>query len=207
MIGYYNYTVILTYLSLLSAIFGTQLAFNGQSKYALICLFMCGAFDAFDGIVARSKKDRTVEEKKFGIQIDSLVDMFSFGVFPTFIAYAMGLKGIGWFVVFSLYSIGAVSRLGYFNVSEEMRQQQTTEKRKYYQGLPVTVSALIFPTIYLILTMLNLSSSTFLMVYGASMLVVAVAFVTDFKVFKPGLKGILAMGVVGIAVMIGLLML
>ena len=81
MIGYYNYTVILTYLSLISALFGTHLAFRGEPVGALICLLLCGAFDSFDGMVARTKKGRTEEEKKFGIQIDSLVDMFSFGIF------------------------------------------------------------------------------------------------------------------------------
>lgn len=90
MIGYYNYTVILTYLSLISALFGTHLAFRGEPVGALICLLLCGAFDSFDGMVARTKKGRTEEEKKFGIQIDSLVDMFSFGIFPAIIGYTMG---------------------------------------------------------------------------------------------------------------------
>ena len=61
MIGYYNYTVILTYLSLISALFGTHLAFRGEPVGALICLLLCGAFDSFDGMVARTKK---VEQKK-----------------------------------------------------------------------------------------------------------------------------------------------
>ena len=89
MIGFYNYTVILTYLSLISALFGTHLAFKGNFSGALICLLLSGAFDSFDGMVARTKKDRTEEEKKFGIQIDSLADMFSFGIFPAIIGYTM----------------------------------------------------------------------------------------------------------------------
>ena len=87
--GFYNYTVILTYLSLISALFGTHLAFKGNFSGALICLLLSGAFDSFDGMVARTKKDRTEEEKKFGIQIDSLADMFSFGIFPAIIGYTM----------------------------------------------------------------------------------------------------------------------
>lgn len=205
MIGYYNYTVILTYLSLLSALFGTHLSFNGHHVGALICLLFCGAFDSFDGIVARMKKDRTEEEKKFGIQIDSLVDMFSFGIFPVIIGYTMGLKAWGYFVIFGLYTIFAVTRLGYFNVIEEIRQKTTTEKRKFYQGLPVTISCLIFPAVYL----LRYFFSTVLVstIYAWVMLVVAFAFIIDFKVVKPGLKGILMMGVVGIFIMIGLILL
>ena len=99
MIGYYNYTVILTYMSLLSALFGTHLAFQGNTVGALTCLLLCGAFDSFDGMVARTKKGRTEEEKKFGIQIDSLADMFSFGIFPAIIGYTMGLNTWLWFAL------------------------------------------------------------------------------------------------------------
>lgn len=205
MIGYYNYTVILTYLSLISALFGTHLAFRGEPVGALICLLLCGAFDSFDGMVARTKKGRTEEEKKFGIQIDSFVDMFSFGIFPAIIGYTMGLNGWLWFAIFALYAICAVSRLGYFNVAEEMRQKETTEKRKYYQGLPVTSSSLIFPAVYLLKAAVGLG--TMQGIYGIMMLVVALAFVIDFKVIKPGLKGILAMGVVGVFIFIGLILL
>lgn len=205
MIGYYNYTVILTYLSLISALFGTHLAFRGEPVGALICLLLCGAFDSFDGMVARTKKGRTEEEKKFGIQIDSLVDMFNFGIFPAIIGYTMGLNGWLWFAIFALYAICAVSRLGYFNVAEEMRQKETTEKRKYYQGLPVTSSSLIFPAVYLLKAAVGLG--TMQGIYGIMMLVVALAFVIDFKVIKPGLKGILAMGVVGVFIFIGLILL
>lgn len=205
MIGYYNYTVILTYLSLISALFGTHLAFRGEPVGALICLLLCGAFDSFDGMVARTKKGRTEEEKKFGIQIDSLVDMFSFGIFPAIIGYTMRLNGWLWFAIFALYAICAVSRLGYFNVAEEMRQKETTEKRKYYQGLPVTSSSLIFPAVYLLKAAVGLG--TMQGIYGIMMLVVALAFVIDFKVIKPGLKGILAMGVVGVFIFIGLILL
>lgn len=203
MIGYYNYTVILTYLSLISALFGTHLAFNGEYCLALICLLLCGAFDSFDGMVARTKKGRTEAEKKFGIQIDSLVDMFSFGIFPAIIGYTMGLRSWIWAIIFGVYTICAVSRLGYFNVVEEMRQQETTEKRKYYQGLPVTSASLIFPTVYLLNYFLEPSAVAG--VYGLITAVVAIAFVIDFKVIKPGLKEIMGLAFVGLLIFIGLM--
>lgn len=205
MIGFYNYTVILTYMSLLSALFGTFLAFNGNIKAALICLCLCGTCDAFDGVVARSKKDRTEEEKKFGIQIDSLVDMYAFGVFPAIIGYTMGLKSGLWFVVFSLYVLGAVTRLGYFNVMEEIRQQTTNEKRKYYQGLPVTAACLVFPAVYLLNYLLSPAIIT--SIYGWVLLLVAVLFVLNIKVPKPDFKQILMMGFVMFAIFVGLVLL
>ncbi|MFR6664827.1 MAG: CDP-alcohol phosphatidyltransferase family protein [Thomasclavelia spiroformis] len=94
MIGYYSYTVILTYLSLVFAMAGIHLSFNGMYQWAFICLIMCGICDAFDGMVARSKKNRTDEEKRFGIQIDSLCDLVAFGVFPAILGYNVGLSSI-----------------------------------------------------------------------------------------------------------------
>jgi len=205
MIGYYNYTIILTYLSLISALFGTHLAFSHKLVPALVCLLFCGLFDAFDGIVARTKKDRTEEEKKFGIQIDSLVDMFSFGIFPALIGYAMGLQGWLWFVIFGLYALCAVSRLGYFNVVEETRQKETNEKRKFYQGLPVTMASLIFPAINLLRYFLE--PLMVISIYGWVMGAMAIAFVVDFKVVKPGLKGVIGMAIIGVGIFVGLILL
>ena len=87
MIGFYDYTVILTYLSLLSAVTGIGLAVAHHPLLAILCLMFSGLCDMFDGKVARSKKDRTDDEKAFGIQIDSLCDLFCFGAFPAFLTY------------------------------------------------------------------------------------------------------------------------
>ena len=91
----------------------------------------------------------------------------------------------------------------YFNVVEEMRQQETTEKRKYYQGLPVTSASLIFPTVYLLNYFLE--PSVVAGVYGLITAIVAIAFVIDFKVIKPGLKGIMELAFVGLLIFIGLM--
>ena len=69
MIGFYDYTVILTYFSLLSATSGIVVALSGGGHPYYGCLFLlfCGLCDAFDGKVARTKKGRTKMEKDFGI--------------------------------------------------------------------------------------------------------------------------------------------
>ena len=107
-------------------------------QWAFICLIMCGICDTFDGMVARSKKNRTDEEKRFGIQIDSLCDLVAFGVFPAILGYNVGLSSIGWLAIEIFYVLAAVIRLAYFNVKEETRQQETDEKRKYYHCLLYT---------------------------------------------------------------------
>ena len=71
MIGFYDYTVILTYISFASSISGIFLATRGHFNWAIFCLAFSGLCDMFDGKIARTKKNRTEDEKRFGIQIDS----------------------------------------------------------------------------------------------------------------------------------------
>ena len=91
MIGFYNYTVVLTYLSLLSAGTGilVALAGDGHPYWGVFFLLLCGFFDAFDGKVARTKSDRSDMEINYGIQIDSLSDIVAFGVLPACIGVAL----------------------------------------------------------------------------------------------------------------------
>lgn len=205
MIGYFNYTVILTYLSLISAVLGSVFSMNGDIKGATICLLFCGAFDSFDGMVARTKKNRSEEEKRFGIQLDSLVDAISFGILPILMSYNLGLDSYLWVAIYALYGISIVNRLGYFNVVEEMRQQETNEKRKHYQGLPVTTVSLILPAIFLCQQFLGVD--TMVIIFGIAMIVCMIAFTVNFKIFKPGFKGIMVMVFIGFLILIGILIL
>ena len=74
MIGFYNYTVLLTYLGFSSSVLGIILAMTGHTFAAIFCLMFSGLCDMFDGKVARTKKNRTKDERQFGVQLDSLSD-------------------------------------------------------------------------------------------------------------------------------------
>ena len=80
---------------------------------ALVCLAISGLCDMFDGKVARTKKDRTEAEKRFGIQIDSLADIVCFGVSPAILCYRMGMRGLTG-VGFLLFYVlaGLISAMG-----------------------------------------------------------------------------------------------
>ena len=83
--------------------------------------------------IARSMKNRTEHEKVFGIQIDSLCDLVCFGVFPAVIGYHYNSVYPLRLIASIMIVLGAVIRLGYFNVMEEERQRNTTENRKEYK--------------------------------------------------------------------------
>ena len=201
-IGFYNYSVILTYLGLISSVIGMTHALEGKFKTAIACLVISGICDMLDGKVARAMQ-RTEDEKHFGIQIDSLCDLICFGAFPAFLGYGMGLRGIWGTTAMCLYVLAAVIRLGYFNVMEEKRQQETGEIRKYYQGLPVTSIAIIFPLVYLMRPYFG--HTVYLRVLIGVMVVVAVLFVSNIKVRKPGNKMMVAFIGLGIVILLKLL--
>ena len=185
MIGFYSYTVVLTYLGLASSAIGMILTFQGFAKYALFCLAFSGLCDMFDGKVARLKKDRTEDEKRFGIQIDSLCDVVCFGAFPMILCYSIGMRGPAGISILVFYLIAGVIRLAFFNVMEEKRQEETDEARKYYQGLPITSIAIILP---LFCTLRPLLGHRFLSELHICILTVGLLFIINFPLRKPGWK-------------------
>lgn len=182
LIGVYDYTVILTYVSLVSAFMGMLLASRGCPGAAVLCLIGSGICDAFDGTVARSKKNRTDDEKAFGIQLDSLCDVISFGIFPAFMCYMLGMKRPVGLVILSLYCVCAVIRLAFFNVLEAKRQQVEGGSNKYYRGLPVTSISMLFPLVYLLNYVLP--AAWFVIVLHVTLAVVAFLFVLDVPIKK-----------------------
>lgn len=185
MLGFYNYTVILTYLGLISGCVGIMLSANGNTGGAVICLMISGFLDLFDGKVA-STRQRSDEEKKFGIQIDSLSDLVCFGVLPAMIGYSLGMTEYYWYPLFGLFVLAALIRLAYFNVMEEKRQKETNEIRKNYNGMPVTTVAILIPILYFIFKLIG--DFNYEVAYGTSLFIFGLAFlVKSLKIKK--LKG------------------
>ena len=216
MIGYYDYTVILTYLSILSAGTGIVVSLSGLGHPYIGAFFLliCGLCDAFDGKVARTKQDRTEAEQDFGIQVDSLSDVVAFGVLPACIGAAMLRRSIfinnvifantkAWYVltakgvlfgILILYILAAMIRLAYFNVDEAQRRQTEGGVRKFYTGLPVTSAALVFPTVLMLqyITPIDITP-----VYFCVAVLMGFLFLSKIQIKKPGIRGILMLIGVG----------
>ncbi len=218
MIGYYNYTVILTYLSLLTAGAGIIVSLSGPNGHpyaGILCLLICGLCDAFDGKVARTKKDRLEMECRYGIQIDSLSDIVAFGVLPACIgaamlrspvvsAYLADLTAVKYpvslllrgllYAVLLWYMLAATIRLAYFNVTEEERQKTESGCRKFYTGVPVTTAALIFPLTMVLQYTFGVNLTP---VYYTLALLMGFAFLSKIRIVKPGMRGILILVGIG----------
>ena len=182
MLGFYNYTVILTYLGMLTGFAGIVRVFSGDIRGAIVCLMIAGVCDMFDGTIA-STMERTKQEKRFGVQIDSLSDLVCFGVLPALIVYAGGSGGLR-FIPCALYLLCALIRLSWFNVDEEERQEKEGGHRTAYLGLPVTSAALIFPALMGLGLRYHWQLQT---IAPIVMALTAAAFLTPFRLKKPGL--------------------
>ncbi len=184
-IGFYGASVLLTYIGLAFAVVGMVLSFLGFIPAAIMCLILAGVCDMFDGTVARACK-RSDTEKKFGVQIDSLVDTVSFGVFPVILGICMGFTSRLNIIVYVMFVLAAVIRLAYFNVLAEEKtvfNKKKKEKISYYYGLPVTSIAIILPFTYNLSIFMH--PSVFVKAYPLVMLATAILFILNIKIKKP----------------------
>ena len=101
---------------LLCAVLGLYFAVLGNFPAAIIGLIWATLFDWGDGIIARRMKGRTDESRAFGGQLDSLIDIVSFGILPAIILLSYG-EFSPFFLPGAFLIIAACAiRLSYFNL-------------------------------------------------------------------------------------------
>jgi CDP-diacylglycerol---serine O-phosphatidyltransferase len=107
-----------------------------QLYQAALAIFFAMFFDAFDGRVARMTKTQS----DFGVQLDSLADVMSFGAAPALLVYKWALAPLGFvglFISFSFAACGAL-RLARFNV---LAQRGDKGSSRFFVGLPIPLAA------------------------------------------------------------------
>ena len=179
-------SVLITYLGVIFGVISMYFAFSKMAfaevsylRYSLIFLILAGVCDMFDGKVARMCK-RTEEEKEFGIQIDSLADTVNFVVLPVVIMLSLGMYSIIDIIIYTIFILCGISRLGFFNINAT-----SDAPVKYYSGLPVTTTAIIYPLFGLLRGIID--ENIFQIIYILVTLLTAFLFVLKFKV--PKFKG------------------
>jgi CDP-diacylglycerol--serine O-phosphatidyltransferase len=101
---------------LLAALLGLFFAIRGVYPAALMALLWAVVFDWSDGYIARRMKGRTADQRAFGAQLDSLIDIVSFSVAPALLLLSVG-RFSPWFLpgAFVILAAGVI-RLSHFNV-------------------------------------------------------------------------------------------
>lgn len=182
LIGFYDYTVILTYIGLASSVLGIFYAVKSRFILAIAYMGISLFCDTFDGLVARHKSNRTEKEMLFGIQIDSLCDIVSFGVFPVVLFYNCGVNTKADFFIIILYCLCCVIRLGYFNVLA----MDDSQEKGVYHGLPVVTMAIFIPLAFL-MRKLWITAKAFVWLLRGMMLIFSMLYVWNFEFRKPKL--------------------
>lgn len=194
MIGFYNRSVILTYISLVSSVIGIAFAMEERFLISLLCILISGCCDMFDGRIARKMTGRTDDEKSFGIQIDSLCDLICFTVLPAIIAYNLGGNKILAVASGAALILCGVIRLGFFNVMAINEANTNSNGEHIYHGLPVTATALIVPFLFIFR---NLFGELFPLFFSLGLLVVSLLYILNFTIVKPGKRGLIILGLLG----------
>jgi len=133
---------ICSFIGLLSALLGIYFAIAGNFEAAIIGILWAILFDWYDGIIARKLKGRTKIQGVFGAQLDSMIDIVSFGIFPAIILLSYGNYNV-WFIpgAFVIIATSAI-RLSYFNVYGLINS-------KTYRGLALDNNVLILAFLFL----------------------------------------------------------
>lgn len=143
-IGFYRPCDLLTMTGTTIAIIGIFLSINGYCLYAIFCLIFAGICDAFDGKLASlHKSDKS--QKTYGIELDSLSDIVSFGILPIVIAICTTECNFITYLVFIFYILCGLVRLSYYNVLSHTKK----ENNNHFIGVPITSVAIFFPVIWL----------------------------------------------------------
>jgi len=133
---------------LLCAVFGIYYAILGNFPVAIIGVLWAVLFDWADGIVARQMTGRTDRHRAFGSQLDSLIDIVSFGIFPAVFLLSYG-KFSPWFLpgAFLIVATSAI-RLSYFNIFGLIDD-------KTYMGLALDNNVIILAFVFLFESFIN----------------------------------------------------
>ena len=142
--GIYILPNLLTMMGMFFGFYSIVSSVNGSYRWSAWAILIASVFDALDGWVARMTKSTS----RFGVELDSLSDLVSFGVAPAVLMYVWALRPfgrVGWVGAFLFAACGAL-RLARFNV------QMVGSEKKYFTGLPIPGGAGVLATFVIFYT-------------------------------------------------------
>ena len=176
---------ICSLLGLLSAVFGIYFAIEGYFLASVIAVLWAVLFDWYDGIIARKMKGRTKEQRDFGGQLDSMIDIVSFGILPAILLLSYGNYSV-WFMPGAFIIIATSTiRLSYFNVFGLIDS-------KTYKGLALDNNVLILAFIFLFESFF--SHATFSIIIYTLLMILSALNLTSIPTPKFGGRWIYALG-------------
>jgi len=137
---------------------------------AAVAIFFGNFFDAFDGRVARMTKTQS----EFGVELDSLADVITFGVAPAILLYKWALYGLGFFgiAVAAVYAACGAIRLARFNVLAHSEGGV----QRFFIGLPIPLAAGMLVSLVIAVQQPRSPAAEGVALWGIAVLVLVLAF-------------------------------
>ena len=145
--SHFNLANLFTFVNITAGLLAVYFITQNNFFVAIILAWIGGAFDIFDGKIARKYN----LSNEFGIQLDSFADFLSFVLVPVFLifqaVYAPSLNGISTIlaaIVSIYYVISGLRRLIHFNLNAD-----AGEVENYFTGVPTPLGAILLWLVYL----------------------------------------------------------
>ena len=175
--SHFNLANLFTFVNITAGLLAVYFITQNNFFVAIILAWIGGAFDIFDGKIARKYQ----LSNEFGIQLDSFADFLSFVLVPVFLifqaSYAPELHGF-WLIVAAVasiyYVISGLRRLIHFNLNAD-----AGEVDKYFTGVPTPLGAILLWLVYLANTYVGLSA------YGVIVAMVLIGWSLNSKLKVP----------------------
>jgi CDP-diacylglycerol--serine O-phosphatidyltransferase len=145
--SHFNLANLFTFANITAGVLALYFISESNFFYAALFAWIGGAFDIFDGKIARKYNLST----EFGVQLDSFADFLSFVLVPIIFIYFAIFKELmseHWLlvgVVSIYYIICGLRRLVAFNLNNDAGSLQ-----KYFVGVPTPLGAILLWVLYLL---------------------------------------------------------
>jgi len=145
--SHFNLANLFTFVNITAGLLATYFITQNNFTLAILLAWIGGAFDIFDGKIARKYN----LSNEFGVQLDSFADFLSFVLVPVFLifqaVYAAELSGV--MIIFAAiisiyYVISGLRRLIHFNIHTD-----AGEVDKFFTGVPTPLGAILLWLVYL----------------------------------------------------------
>ncbi|DAB27677.1 MAG: phosphatidylserine synthase [Sulfurimonas sp. RIFOXYD12_FULL_33_39] len=177
--SHFNLANMFTFVNITAGLTATYFITQNNFFAAIILAWIGGAFDIFDGKIARKYK----LSNEFGVQLDSFADFLSFVLVPVFLVfqavYDQNLSGSTLLlaaIISIYYVISGLRRLIQFNINSDVG-----EVKKYFTGVPTPLGAILLWLVYLAYTY------TILPVFGVVVLMIIIGWSLNSKIRVPHL--------------------
>lgn len=144
--SHFNLANLFTFVNISAGLMAAYFITKENFFVAVILAWIAGAFDIFDGKIARKYK----LSNEFGIQLDSFADFLSFVIVPVFLIFQASYQSLETpFLILAgivsiYYVISGLRRLIHFNIHAD-----AGEVAKFFTGVPTPLGAILLWLVYL----------------------------------------------------------